>query len=362
MTLHKQLIHSPSDEASWRTELPAGKSVFGSLEFALLAARHFGVSPRLLVMHFDHAPVVYPFFLRPLDKLAFHHAVTGWDAVTPEFTGPFGLTDAAATQFSESLSSAFRELGAVTEFMHLHPWDIEAGLLQNGVVKFNREVVWVDVTLSTDDLWENHFSYACRKNIRRSQAEKVCVFQASTAGDIKEFHRIYRLTMDRNQALSTYYFPLEYFSDIFETLPAHSRFVMAESAGQVIAATLYMYDEQNVYSYLGGADYAFQSMRPTNAIVYETIDWARRAGKRRLILGGGYRPDDGIFKFKASFSSLRKPFYTYQRVHLPEQYAQLEHGWRQHFGGSAEQVAYFPSYRTAAPSKVEAENLCDASN
>ncbi|MEK7993704.1 MAG: GNAT family N-acetyltransferase, partial [Planctomycetota bacterium] len=34
----------------------------------------------------------------------------------------------------------------------------------------------------------------------------------------------------------------------------------------------------------------------------EIIRWAKRLGKRRYILGGGYRAGDGIFRYKRSFA------------------------------------------------------------
>ena len=299
--------------------------------------------------------VTYPFFMRPIDKLPFDCPIRLWDSVTPEYSGPFGVASSSAKQFSRSVHEAFRETGIIAEFMHLNPWQVDANVLQDGETCLNREVVWVDVSLNHDELWNNHFTHACRKNIKRSQSEKIRVFEASCVEDVREFHRIYYDTMDRNQALSVYYFPLEYFVSIFENLRENSRFVLAEQQGTVIASTLYLHDRENAFSYLGGADYAFQHTRPSNAIVYNTIDWARRMGKKRLVLGGGYRPDDGIFKFKSSFSSLCAPFHVYRRVHLLNQYKELEEEWCRHFNSTVEQATYFPSYRSAAPRTMEAE-------
>ncbi len=46
-------------------------------------------------------------------------------------------------------------------------------------------------------------------------------------------------------------FTHEYFEAIRDELGAHARFVLAEYKGQVIAATLYLYDETDVFWYLG---------------------------------------------------------------------------------------------------------------
>ena len=354
-------LYNTHDEAQWRQEFPAERSVFGSVEFAQLAERHCSITARLFVMGIGIDRITYPFYLRPINGLPFDCSGKHCDTVTPEYSGPFGIKSSSAGEFSQLVHESFRDLGVIAEFMHLNPWQVDAALLQDGETSFNREVVWVDVSLSHDNLWTNHFTHACRKNIKRSQSEKLRIFEASCVGDIREFNRIYCDTMDRNQALSSYYFPLEYFVSIFENFGAHSRFVLAEQKGTVIAATLYLHDRENVFSYLGGADYGFQHTRPSNAIVYDTIDWARRLGKKRLVLGGGYRPDDGIFKFKSSFSNLRTPFYVHRRIHLPDQYRDLEEKWCEHFNSTVDRAAYFPSYRSVSPMKEEDELVCDAS-
>ena len=186
------------------------------------------------------------------------------------------------------------------------------------------------MTLDPERLWRESYSKACRKNVNRAEREGVTVRAARDADDIAEFHRIYIQTMERNEALDSYFFDLAHFEAIFEELPAGARFALAEHDGRVVAATLYLHDADDVYSYLGGADHDFQQLRPTNAVVHDTIAWARAEGKRRLILGGGYRPDDGIFRFKASFSPLRATLELARRVHLPDDYEALVAAWRAH--------------------------------
>ncbi|MGC2111948.1 MAG: GNAT family N-acetyltransferase [Candidatus Korobacteraceae bacterium] len=346
MAIHQQLIGTES-EAAWRGFLPANRSVFASLEFARLQEQYLQRLAKLFVFGSDESSILYPFLLRPLSDLPFACESMGaqWDSTTPEFTGPFGLTQASVGQFTCAVHRLWPQLGVVTEFMHLNPWSGAEQLLPAEALQFNRDLVWVDTSLPDDELWRNHFSHACRKNLKRANSENVRVYEATGLDDVHEFHRIYRETMDRNQAFSSYYFPKEYFTSIFETMRQNCRFVMAEYKNRIVAATLYLHDNANVYSYLGGADYDYQAIRPTNVIVFDTITWARSVGKRRLILGGGYQEHDGIFRFKAGFSQLRAAFYTFQQVHLVEQYNALRDGWCRSHEMSGEVKPYFPVYR-----------------
>jgi len=338
----------PDSPDRWRAALPARRSVFGSLEFASLLQDHHGYRPLLFTFRQGEAKIAYPLLLRGFYDLPFQAGpVQGWDTRTPEYTGPIPQGEVGAAEarsFRRHFRAFCRELNLVAEFAHLHPWINWRPLLEEGAA-FDRELVYVDLTQPVERLWEQSFNHACRKNIQRARRENVRVFPARSLDDLREFHRIYLETMERNAAAPSYFFPLDYFTRIFFDLPENAIFLLAEHQDRIVAGTLYLHDDENVYSYLGGADHACQQVRPTNAVIYEAICWGRRLGKRRLILGGGYRPDDGIFRFKATFSPLRADFYTYRRIHQEALYDSLCDAWASHFNRQQAASGYFPQYR-----------------
>jgi hypothetical protein len=296
----------------------------------------------------NSASVCYPLLLRSTTGLPFETTASiRWDSTTPEFTGPLlaGSDDRVVDAFSSLCHSLFRSEGIVAEFAHLHPWSSARVALDPNACFHDRDIIWLDLTLSADELWRNQFQHCCRKNIARAAREGVRVFTGSSDACIQEFVRIYTDTMRCRQALPRYYFCHAFFCAVRDELPENSRFVFAEYHNEVIAATLYLYDGTDVFSFLGGADTAFQMVRPSNAIIWNTVQWAREAGKKRLILGGGYKPDDGIFRFKSTFSRLRKAFHVYRRVLLEQDYALLERRCREYYRLSQLADDYFPSYR-----------------
>ncbi len=342
-----------SDAEAWSAALPAQRSAYGSLGFARVQERAGQGEQRLLVVEVDGARVAYPLQLRTLTGLRFAAELGAGrcDSASPPFTGPLAageLSEAQRDAVAGQIADALAAEGVVAEFAHLHPWSAEPALV--GGADPDREIVWVDLTLDRERLWHDSYSKACRKNVNRAEREGVSVRAARDAGDIAEFHRIYTATMERNEALDAYFFERDYFQAIFEELPGSARFALAEHDGQVIAATLYLHDGDDVYSYLGGADHDHQQLRPTNAVVHETIGWAREQGKRRLILGGGYRPGDGIFRFKASFSPRRATLALVRRVHLQQDYDALVEAWRAQHRDAAPEATFFPAYRAAEPS------------
>lgn len=353
-----------ADSGQWRALLPASFSAFGSLEFARIAERHTGYRARLFAFTGEDAVVAYPSLLRPISGLSFagENRIEAWDSVSPEYTGPLArsaVTNQTARRFREVFAEYCQRERVVSEFAHLHPWHLASHRVSTESESPDREIVYVDLRASHEELWHDSFAYACRKNIRRARSENVRVSQAASAADIEEFHRIYIDTMDRRSALARYCFSVSYFMAFFEQMPDNATFFLARHGDRVVAAVLYLHDDIDVYSYLGGADHAFQHVRPTNAVVDAAIRWAQRHGKQRLILGGGYRPDDGIFRFKASFSPLRARFSVYRCIHMPGEYASLCRCWSSYYGHDIDPNGYFPAYR-AVPAMTEHEGLFPA--
>ena len=350
MLSSSQLL-STDERTLWDAILPARRSVFGSSQFVSILERHTGHLGRLFLYTDGGETIAYPFLLRPLPNLPFtaYTQVKGWDSISPNYTGPLALgpvSTLTTNRFLAQFHEYCQQEHIVAEFAHLHSHCALSSSVVGGDVALDRDIVYVDLSLSHDQMWRSSFTHACCKNIKRAQRENVRVFTAQTIDDLKAFHRIYSQTMDRRQALAKYYFPLEYFVDFFEHMSDHARFVLAEYNGQIIAGTLYLHDNHEVYSYLGGADHTYQRVRPTNAIIYDTILWAQQHDKKRLILGGGYQANDTIYRFKTSFSPLSDQFYLYKRVHLSESYATLCEAWSDYYVGQDVATQYFPSYRS----------------
>jgi hypothetical protein len=337
-----------ADQDAWQKYLPARRSVFGSLGYARFCQSFRGCSPRLYVIESDNGAIAYPLLFRSLGNLPFRVGTKAkWDATTPNFTGPLisGSESGLAAAFPDLRNALFQGEGVVAEFAHLHPWSQARTLLREGC-DYDRDIVWVDTTLSPEDLWRTHVEHACRKKIKQSEREGVKIITASRDDHIREFYRVYRHTMERNQAEASYYLSYEIFRGFREELPENARFVLAEYRDQIVAITLCLHDDNDAFALYGGADAAFHHVRPTNAVFWALIRWAHETGKKRFVLGGGNSLNDGIFRFKAGFSRFREPFYIYKRIHLAGDYALLEQQHRSYGNLNGDPIRYFPSYRS----------------
>jgi hypothetical protein len=343
-----------ADAEAWRAVLPAQANVMASVEFARLLEQHTGCPARLFVAEIGGGALAYPYLLRSLGTLPFPPGVAGvrWDTFTPEYTGPVAvragpLRAEDGRAFVEAFAASCREQGIVAEFAHLNPWHAPEAALEPAAVEVNRDVVFIDLTWGEERIWNESFTSDARRATRRSWDAGVTVRRASSPADIREFHRLYELTMERRDALDRYRFPVEHFLALHETLPRNAFFVLAEHGGRAVAGGLFLESGDDVYWHLSAADLEQSRLRPVNAYLHDTVRWAVRAGKQRMLLGGAYRAGDGVYRFKAGFSPLRVPFRTYQRVHDPETYRASTSAWSVHHGGREPPRDYFPAYRAA---------------
>ncbi len=348
-----------NDPQRWRAALPADACVMGSVEYARILEAHAGHAARLLVVEAAGSRIAYPFLLRPIQALPFAAAAGKgrFDTMTPEYTGPLWVRhddsagDAARAAFTEIVETTWRELAVVAEFAHLNPWQANDPLLDANCVEVDREIVFVDLALG-DDLWMKALSSDARRQTRQAQKAGVHVRRATSRDDVLEFHRVYTSTMQRRVAHGRYYFAPEYFLAFFETLPERSFFALAEYQGRVVAGGLYLHDAHDIYWHLSAVDMEFSAVRPVNAYHYDTIQWAARAGKKRMLCGGGHEPGDGVFRFKAGFSPLRARFKVYKRVRDRDAYEALVRAWCAHHGAPPPRAGFFPAYRCAHPLDV----------
>jgi len=342
-----------ADEEAWRRILPADFRAGASLEYVRIEERQRGISARLFVVEFRGSPVVaYPYFLRSLDALPFAAGVdsTWYDTSTPDYQGPVWLERNldpadAPFRFPELFDSHCREQGIIAEFAHLDPW-ISGALVEPGCVKPNREIAWVDLTWSEEDIWMKSLSSDARRQTKQGHRAGVQTRRAAGPDDVREFHRLYDLTMDRHQAADRYRFPLEHFLAFFETMSGNSFFVLAEYEGRVVAGGLFLHDDNAIRWHLSAADREWSHVRPVNVYLFNTIRASLGKGWKRMVLGGAYQDGDGVFRFKSNFTRLRADFNTYERVHDIEAYTELLLRWQQYHGAASVSDDYFPAYRS----------------
>ena len=284
--------------------------------------------------------VLYPFLLRDLRVEPF--VVEASDTITPYgYGGPFFWgreRDAVARGFWDAFGSWAEGGSVVSEFVRL-------SLFEDGLLPYpgEREERLVNVVRelepSADELWMD-FEHKVRKNVKKARRSGVRVEFDDEGRRLDDFLRLYGHTLERREAPGRYRFPREFFETIAGRLPGQFVYAHALVGERVVSSELALLSEGAGYSFLGGTDSDAYDLRPNDLLKHELILRLKESGKRRFVLGGGYRPDDGIFRYKRSFAPHGLvPFLVGRRVLEPQLYRELS----ARLGGG--EPGYFPAYR-----------------
>jgi hypothetical protein len=330
------------------------REVFAHPDYLLLYAGH-GARPLCAAYSTGGSHVLYPFLLRRLGDEPYCDPALREGA---DITSPYGYGgrfawgrpwDAEATavfqrRFDE-WAAASRLVSEVAR-LSLFP---ETLLPCPGSTRPVLDNVVRTLTLTPAELWKD-FEYKVRKNIQRAQASGVTILIDEDGARLDDFLAIYAGTMIRRKASAAYAFPRDYFERICHRLPGQFVFFHALAASTVIATELVLVSAQRIYSFLGGTNAAYFPLRPNDLLKFEIMNWAREQGKQAFVLGGGYIPGDGIYRYKLSFAPQgRVPFCIGSRILDADAYTRLlrsRAAFAQAQGGRWDpQPGFFPAYR-----------------
>lgn len=297
-------------------------------------------SARCAVYQDGDTTVLYPFVLRD---------VLGAEKAARDTTTPYGYGGAiwfgaeahdAATAFWGHYDRWAREHAVVSEFVRFS-LNSPALLPYPGDTEYKQDNVVRDLSGAADDLWMD-FDHKVRKNVKKAARSGVEIIIDLDGSRFDDFYGIYRSTMDRRDADSGYYFPVEFFTSIHDNLRGQFVYFHAVAEGRVVSTELVLVSATTLYSFLGGTLSDSFDLRPNDMLKHEVMLWGMANDKSDFVLGGGFEPGDGIYRYKKAFApNGSKPFHVGTRVMDTERYAELSHASPSSAGDSA----FFPAYR-----------------
>ncbi len=299
--------------------------------------------------------VLFPFIMRPLSALPWCPAALAnhVDLVSPYgYGGPLvlrGRPDTLAQGFWRAFDEWARKHGVVSVFSRLSLFEEQRLPWLGGEVENNVNVV-VRFDLDEDAHWRRYKSKV-RKNVNKATRNGLTCTVERDSAHLDDFLRIYEATMDRNNAGKGYYFDRSFYERIVEEMPDSFLFVHTWLEGRIISTELVLAGARHLYSYLGGTEAEAFDVRPNDLLKHAVCMDGMAKGLEAFVLGGGYQPRDGIFRYKLAFAEDGEvPFLVGQRVVAPEAVGQLELARRSAEAGWEPSEGYFPTYR--APSST----------
>jgi hypothetical protein len=300
----------------------------------------------------DAGGILYPVIVRPLASEPWADPGTrGCDLTTAYgYGGPFqwGATEEDARSFWAQFDAWAAAQGAATSFARLSLFPDEL-LPFNGDVVSNGPNVVVPVGVPKETLWNDYRSEA-RRSVGMARDRNVTIAFDPAGDRLDEFLAVYTSTMDRRNATRGYYFPRSFFETFIQNLAGHFTFVHAIAGGRVISSEIVLLSAEHAYSYLGGTLAEGFALAPNYLIKHESFLWCREQGRKAVVLGGGYQPNDGILRYKQRFTrAADRTFLLGRRTYdadacrrLVERRREWERGRGLDWTPAAE---FFPEYR-----------------
>jgi hypothetical protein len=300
--------------------------------------------------------VLYPFVLRDLAEEPFwaNGSFPAFDITSAYgYAGAYawgsGDRQAVARDFWPEFDRWALQQGVVSEFVRVALFP-DSLLPYPGETRHTADHIIRALPSDPSVLWMD-FEHKVRKNVKKALRCGVRIELDARGETLEEFLRIYQHTMDRRHATADYYFPQEFFESLHRFLRGHFLYFHAMLNGQVVSSELVLVSERNIYSFLGGTDECFYDCRPNDLLKFEVMHWAAGQGRQSLVLGGGYRTNDGIYDYKRAFAPRGVvPYYLGARIFREHIYENLV-SRRRFFARSQGQQwsampGYFPAYRS----------------
>lgn len=249
--------------------------------------------------------------------------------------------------FRKAFNKYCQKNDIVSEFQRLNPILSNHKLFQNNPnLYYDRKIVYIDLKKDLEMLYDE-YSRHTRKNINKAKQCGLRVFRSENKNSISKFIEIYSEAMKRRNTKDFYFFNEMFFTNLFKIFKDEAKLFQVEYDGKIISSSIELGKYNILYDYLRGSNPEYFYLRPNDILIDEIIKWAKSSGYKYFVLGGGQSssPEDGLFKFKTSFSSTTKEFYTYRKVHNLEEYTRLsELCGRKQSSLEYERAKFFPEY------------------
>jgi hypothetical protein len=249
--------------------------------------------------------------------------------------------------FSSEFTAFCNKNSIVADFVRFHCVLGNHRLMEgNYDIENVRTTVYIDLSRGEEYIWED-FDCKCRNNIRKTEKFGITVESGRDTGFIEAFSKLYKQTMERDNASSYYYFNDKFFDTTMGDLKDNSIIFTANYEGGAIASGLVIFSDKYAHIHFAASDSNFSYMRANNLLFYEIALWACRQGKKILHIGGGAVSDeDELFRFKKTFSKTnRLSFFIGRKVYDEAAYDELVKMRAANDSSFGMDTKYYPKYR-----------------
>ena len=257
-----------------------------------------------------------------------HCGTVFYDLISPYGYSGYHFTDSSTMdEFIPLFRKAALERNYITEVVRQNPYcGTSIGEYYDEIV--TRSIFSAEVT-SYDDYFDKLSSKTRNivRKVRRTQNE----FSVENCDDarLSAFVSMYRARMGELDASSYYFFDDSYFAELSKVC----KVATVTNSGRIVGQSLLMFFNDFIHYHLSCSDYS--SNLTTNFLLDSVL---REYGVgRKLILGGGLKDEDSLYRFKKKISTRSYDYTIFKNVINQEVYDKINSG--------SEGSSRFPAHR-----------------
>lgn len=168
-----------------------------------------------------------------------------------------------------------------------------------------------------EDSYFKALPHSVRKNVKRSRREGLLISELTERDEVGRVFELYANSMARNGAALKY--SIDRFYAIFDVLRPQGlgAILVARHGETIVASNALVRSDDVVHDVQLSHDHAFQHMRPTDAVMFGSIQWAMAQGCRTFDFMASPKGDDNLGRFKAKWLAEDIPAATYIASYSP---------------------------------------------
>jgi lipid II:glycine glycyltransferase (peptidoglycan interpeptide bridge formation enzyme) len=166
--------------------------------------------------------------------------------------------------------------------------------------------------MSKEQLW-NSYKKRVRRDIRKAEKSGIYVEEITSPAEIEEIFSLYKQTMRRNLAYTTW--TRKSFYSINENLvnTGKAKMMFAKKEGKIVAGIILLFSDDTVYYFFSASSEKYFQYCPNDLLVHHAICLAIQGGKKYFDMMTSREDDTSLMNFKEKWGAEKYPFYFFEK-------------------------------------------------
>lgn len=231
-----------------------------------------------------------------------------YDIITPYgYGGPiFEIKEEVNRQkfideYCEEFTKYCMENNIISEFIRFHPLEKNYENLEKFYqIEHISDTIFMNLS-SEEEILKNMTSKT-RNMVRKAIKNNLIFEEDRNQETLKNFQKLYYLTMEKNKADEIYYFDFKYFQNLFN-IKGKGKLFNVKLNNEIIASSTILIGEKWLHYHLSANTELGYKYAANNFLLYNIALWGSKNGFKKFHLGGGYGGNESsLFKFKKSMN------------------------------------------------------------